>query len=101
MDSERTTLERFQFIKDLFEFERLSRNEEAELIAEVERLREAISISGVTETMAKYTAEIERLLQVCEAIHKWCATEDAAQALPYEPPWYHQLRAAIAKARGE
>lgn len=32
---------RFQFIKDLFEFERLTRNEEAELIEEVERLQAA------------------------------------------------------------
>lgn len=32
------TDERFQYIKGLFDFERLSRDEEGELIAEVERL---------------------------------------------------------------
>jgi hypothetical protein len=43
----------------------------------------------------------DELLATCETIHEWLGADDAAQALPFEPPWYQQLRAAIAKARGE
>jgi hypothetical protein len=41
------------------------------------------------------------LLAACEAIHEWLGTGDAAQALPFEPPWYEQIRTAIAKAKGQ
>jgi hypothetical protein len=36
-----------------------------------------------------------------QAISDWCWTEDAGQALPFEPPWAKQMQAAIAAARGE
>lgn len=38
------------------------------------------------------------LLAACKAINEWLGTDDAARALPTEPPWYNQLRAAIAAA---
>jgi hypothetical protein len=36
------------------------------------------------------------LREALEAINAWCRTDDAAYALPLEPPWYQQLRAALA-----
>ena len=41
------------------------------------------------------------LLAACKAINEWCGTDDAAHALPFEPPWYEQLHAAIVKAKGD
>ena len=41
------------------------------------------------------------LLAACKAINEWLGTDDAARALPTEPPWYNQLRAAIAAAEEE
>lgn len=50
---------------------------------------------------AQVIATAPDLLAACETIHEWLGTDDVAQALPFEPPWYEQLRAVIAKAKGE
>lgn len=64
MDSE--TLERIKRDMEANRFKEaaltvVSLSDGLDLVAEVEQLREAISLSGVTETMKKFTAEIERL----------------------------------------
>lgn len=41
------------------------------------------------------------LYAVLDEINTWCGTDEGAHYLPFEPPWYTNLRAALAKARGE
>lgn len=84
--------ERFQYIKALFEFERLSRNEQDELIEEVERLQ----------------ATQAALLAAAQAISEKVADHlldyigpSGALSVPLSQAEIEALRAAIAKAKGD
>lgn len=45
------------------------------------------------------TTDIARdLLAVCETINTWLGTDDGAQAIPFEPPWYQRFHMVIAQA---
>lgn len=57
-------------------------DENRELRLEIQRLREAISLSGVAKTMAQYVAEIERLQAKCNALTD---ALDGADHLSYYP----------------
>jgi hypothetical protein len=50
---------------------------------------------------ARLIAAAPDLLEACQAVHDWLGSEDGYHALPFEPPWYTQLRAAIAKAEAQ
>jgi uncharacterized small protein (DUF1192 family) len=45
--------------------------------------------------IVKLRAEVERLRFICRKIHDWCGTDDAANALPFEPPWYQELYSVL------
>lgn len=52
------------------------------------------------EANARLIAAAPDLLAMCETISTWCGSDDGAHCLPFEPPWYQDLHAAIAKATG-
>lgn len=59
-------------------------------------------ISGFDfDANAHLIAAAPDLYAVLDEINTWCGTDEGAHYLPFEPPWYTNLRAALAKARGE